>query len=247
MKTWLILCAVLCAAVAPGWAVSLEEVRLVRSDSNGLEAVVLLPDPEVRPAEGHPGYQIVSLGRIPNQGEPGEPRLPRISFWVAVPPGATASVTAEGLDQLFWDRVRPLPSSRLDWVEDESETLPIQIETIEEDESIYGGSLFPASWAEVGRSATLRHLRIVPIIVSPVRWDPASGELQVAREIHVEVRFLPGPVPETARPILREDPSWERVYRSTVLNAEAGRSWARGRTLVPRRARVLDTHDLVKL
>ncbi|MBD3162463.1 MAG: hypothetical protein GF346_08905, partial [Candidatus Eisenbacteria bacterium] len=69
-----------------------------------------------------------------------------------------------------------------------------------------------------------------------------------ARLVRVSVRFTPGPAPETGRPIMRDDPSWERVYRSALLNAEAAASWARGAPARPRpRPKTLQTTDLVKL
>jgi len=195
MRTWLILAAALGLISIPCLGSSLEEVHLVRSDAGGVEAIVNLPEPIVRPAEGYPGYQTISLGSIPTQGDPGEPLLPRIGFWVAIPPGATASVTAESSDELIWDRIRPLPAGRPEWIDDGSGDLPLFRETIEEDQGIYSGGLFPSSLADVGPPSMLRHMRVVSIVVSPARWDPGTGELRIARSVRVRVSFNPGPTP----------------------------------------------------
>jgi hypothetical protein len=47
--------------------------------------------------------------------------------------------------------------------------------------------------------------------------------------------------------MLREDPSWERIYRSTIVNHEAARRWASREVHPIQRLRAIDTTDLVKL
>ena len=79
MRVWFILCAALCVTAAVGGAGPIEKVHLIRSDSEGVEAIVHLPDPVVQLAEGHPGYHIVTLASLPSQGVPGQPRLPQVA------------------------------------------------------------------------------------------------------------------------------------------------------------------------
>ncbi len=183
------LAAVLMATGSVARSATLEEVRLLSSDEAGLEAEVTLPLPEVLPAAGRSGYQIVRLGNIPTTGRPGEPALPSLSFWIALPPGASPIVSGTPLEEALWNDVRPVPVSRPEWIEGPAGSEPVYQETIAEDRAIYGGGLFPANTAAAGQECTLRHLRIAPIVVRPARWDPATGDLRIARRVRVKVVF----------------------------------------------------------
>lgn len=246
MRTWIILAAALGLISIPCLGATLEDIQLVRSDASGVEAIVNLPEPVVRPAVGYPGYHTISLGSIPTYGEPGEPLLPRVGFWIAVPPGATARVTTNGSDELVWDRIRPLPAGRPEWIGRGADDLPVSRETVEEDPAIYSGPLFPSSIASLSPPSMMRHMRVVSVVVSPARWDPGSGELVVARSVRVRVEWDPSPAPVEGRPLGRVDPSWERMYESTVINADAGMQMARRPLARAQRARIADTTELVK-
>ncbi|MFB3908776.1 MAG: C25 family cysteine peptidase [Candidatus Eisenbacteria bacterium] len=52
------------------------------------------------------------------------------------------------------------------------------------------GTMSPVA---VGRAASMRGLRVAPITFRPVRIDPASGLVRVARHVRASVRFVPVP------------------------------------------------------
>src|SRR5439155_25993821 len=78
------------------------------------------------------------------------------------------------------------------------------------------GRLLGASW--------LRNQRVASLLLEPARWDPATGRLEVASEITVEV--VGGSTAATGALAEAQDP-FEPLYRDLLVNYEQGRAWRR--------------------
>lgn len=230
---------------------AIEEVRILSATAEGVKAEILVPEPTVRPSPDHPGYNTIALGSLAQQGEPGEPSLPRVGFWVALPEGASATVSAVPMDEQQWDRIRPLPVPVEEWIGGEKEAPASSRMSFNESPSIYrGGGTWPEAIAKVGSESRLRYQRIVSIVVSPARWDAASGKLSVARKIEVTVTFRTGGARGKAAPgreVGRDDPSWERTYDGMILNAGQARGWGRTTAAPPARKSGVTAGPLAKI
>jgi|GEM_PF-5309700 len=221
-------------------ASSIAEIRVLSSTQDWLKVEVGVPEPTVRPSLDHPGYHVISLGSLANRGERGEPSLPKVSFWIALPPGATATVTAEAVGDQTWDGIRPLPVPREEWTGPKGsagDSLLTNHQSFIESPAIYAGGTFPAQIATVGTERSARYQRIAPILLSPARWNPASGTLTIARKVEITVTFHAAgmaarrTVPE--RQVGRDDPSWERTYQGMIVNYDQARGWGRMTALPP--------------
>jgi hypothetical protein len=237
--------AVLFAAETAVGSPALEQVRVLNSNAEGIEAEVVFPEPAVRTSPDHPEYNLVSLGSLDDRGEPGEPSIPRVSFWIALPPGMAATVTAAPSDEMRWERIRPIPVPHEEWRDapgengrNDAEALPVSISSFVEDPAIYQGGTWPREAATIGAETRLRYQRIAPVTIYPARWDPASGTLLVARKVNVTIAFRPDRSRRAVaeRTIGRDDPSWERSYDGLIVNGEQARGWGRA-PLAERRAR----------
>ncbi len=225
MRSFVLVILAAGVAATPVWGRSFEEIRLLSSTEDAVRAEVVFPEATVVPDAMHPGYQTVVVGDMPPIGDPGEPRLPRASFWIAIPPGATAVVQADPLEEQIWDGIRPLPIATPSWNEESADDLPSYHESLREDAAIYGGGSYPAATAEGGSPTALRYVRAVPITVHPARWDASTGVLRVARRVEIEVRFIRGAPRESRVAVQRDDATWERSLDMSVLNAAQARNW----------------------
>ncbi len=89
------------------------------------------------------------------------------------------------------------------------------------DESVYARDSFGDDpVVEIGSPAVLRDLRLVTLTFRPVRYNPATGTLKIARRIRIEATFTDpsgGSEKTASRPI---PPSFDNLYRSLVVNYE---------------------------
>lgn len=234
----------LSAAAAAG---AMEEVRLLSASGDEILVEVALPAPEVRTDPFHPGYHTVRLGSIPAQGEPGDPGLPQVSFWVACPPDGEPIAEAEGFDPEVWDGVRPLPIPRAEWETPEGDEPPAYRERRTESEAYRSSLPIPAGLAAVGPVSPLRYLRIAPVTVTPAIYEPAAGRLTVYRRIEVRVRFSRAPLRAPVRPLAADDAVWDRTYQAMVVNPGQAASWLRAPVRERIRPAARTTTDLIKI
>ncbi len=233
------------AAAAVG---ALSGVRVVRADAGGVLVEITAPPPRVVPVgvrETSWSVEGWSWTR-----EEGAPELPVTGFDLAVPPGTRPVLSVRLLASLPWtgDPPQPAPARA---ITEGADGLPVQQEVRRADARKYAEP-FPAAWAALGTEGTLRYLRVVPVTVSPYRWDPSLRAVLVASRLEVEIRFEPDPAagegglfPRRARERVPgpDEPGWDRLYDHAVLNAESARAWRRApalRTWV-RRAKSLIT------
>lgn len=227
MKSFVLAILATLLAIVTAHAEAFEQVRVISSTDQGIRAEVLFPEASVLPDAMHPGYQAIVVGAMPVIADPGEPRFPRASFWVAVPPGATVSVHAEASEERVWDGIRPLPAATPSWASKGDDEPADYAETLRENPEIYGGGLFPSAPAEAGDAAMLRYVRAVPVVVHPARWNATTGELRVARRVIVDIRFERGGMRSAGIAVERDDETWERTLDRTVLNPIQARNWMR--------------------
>ncbi len=227
-----------CRAAAAGGPAR-PEFRVIRDDATGVVVEVTPPAPNVVPADDR--RTIWSVDGWTTTQETGAPELPITGFNLAIPPGTRPVLSVRGVVSVPapGDPPRPAPA-RL--IFEGADGLPVQQEERVVDERRYAEP-FPAAWASLGPVQSIRFLPIVPVTVSPYRWDPSLRAVQAASRLEVEVRFEADPAADARGPGLRrapdrtlgpDKPGWDRLYSRTVLNAHSARSWRRAPALPTR-------------
>jgi hypothetical protein len=207
------------------------EVSLVRADRDGMEFAVRVFGFEVTPVE-QDGRRFDRI-RLPGAVETtqvGAPALPRLVELIMLPDRGRFAVEAEVLDEVVLAGYRPAPLPEPGFDHDAGPRLAY-------DARVYAADrLFPGRWAHGGQAGIWRDVRLVPVDVYPLRWVPRSGELHVARELRVRVRFLGGRgTNELVRRARLVSPDLRRMYAASLLNFDdSGWPETRGRDLTPR-------------
>lgn len=145
-------------------------------------------------------------------GPSGEPETPTFTRLVAVPWGAEMRAEATVLEEEERNGYRPLTEET--------------VAGISASRSANAEDAFsPSALVRTAEPAILAGMRVAPLVVQPVRYDPASGKTRIARRIQVRVDFSASARPATAdldergdRPIPR---SFVPILRALVINQEA--------------------------
>ncbi|MFH1861426.1 MAG: C25 family peptidase propeptide domain-containing protein [bacterium] len=145
----------------------------------------------------------------------GEPEIPHLTKLIAIPPNAGVRVEFEALESHVFDNIRLMPAQERELRELNSNLQPIQW-----DMAAYAqNALLPETDATAGEPALLRGVRVAPITMNPLRYNPATGALQVVHRYRVTVHFEGSDLRNTpsraVRPISR---SWAKVMRSLIPN-----------------------------
>ena len=186
--------------------------EVVSRTDEGVELLFELPALVVEevPIEGS-AFRSVEIPGGGLIGEAGHPALPVFTRFVAIPDRAAVRVEASVESSVEWSGfdLAPMP--------------PDDGADIVRDETAYRVEGYPTiGSAEAGEPAIARDLRLVPLTIRPVRYDPAGRSLAVDERIRIRVSFE-GEDPTNAR---RENarrsvpPSYDRLYRELVVNYE---------------------------
>ncbi len=197
-------------------------IDVLSSSADGLTLEFTLPAITVDPVtvDGLT-FQKVAIPGGASIGEIGQPEIPIFSRLVMIPAasGVRIATTITEEDELAGYRLSPMQS--------DTETHP----AFAFDAASYARDTFGNTpTAVVGRPAVLRDLRVVPLRFAPLRYNPATGSLKVARTVRIDVSFegqdaeneLPSPA---SRPIA---PSFDRIYRDLVVNYGGSREASLG-------------------
>ncbi len=158
------------------------QVRILGESDAGLELELRLNELQAIPEED--GWRCL-VGGLDNLETPGQPALPFYSELLALP--AQAGVGLEILHQesevLELGHLPPSP----EWESDYLEAQPAETAF---DPSIYGQEAFwPAQPARLGEPALWHGLRVAPLDVFPLSWEPAEGQLRVTTLLRLRVSF----------------------------------------------------------
>jgi len=186
-------------------------IEVVRSDASGLVLDVSLPSVVAEDVSvAGEVFQAVAIPGGILAGETGHPALPIFSRALAIPDRSGVRVTAHVVDEEIYRGIRLLPMQP-----DEGTEFVL-------DTAAYGVDQFSVRpVAQSGEPAISRGLRLAPLQISPVSYNPARQELRVAHRLRVEVAFEG----EDLRNVLTRRrpvaPSFEGMYRDLLINYEA--------------------------
>ncbi len=156
-------------------------------------------------------YQALTIQGGSVRGEIGQAALPTVSRLVLIPDNAAVSVSASATQEQVFADFRLFPVQP-----DEGESFVI-------DHAYYqAGALDAPPLVEVGAPAILHGLRVVPLTVSPVSYDPATGQVRVANRLEISIDFSGVDTRNAMAP--RHDriaESFHNLYQEMVVNYRA--------------------------
>ncbi len=194
------------------------EVTVLSSDESGVKVEINIPKImiEEKAVEGEI-YQVIS---IPGGGiltRVGEPQVPLVCRFVALPPTSGVRVDVieqqkEVLSETFM--LYPFQEPKVRCGSKEPQEFKL-------DEVIYSQNKpFPDKIAEAGQISILRDLRLAPIIFYPVQFNPQTGEVTVSKKIVVDIKFEGKGENPKLNPTNILTRSFLQTYRRFVLNFE---------------------------
>ncbi|MEO0108484.1 MAG: C25 family cysteine peptidase, partial [candidate division WOR-3 bacterium] len=162
------------------------DIQIIASDDSRTTVELTLPGIYVEDitAQGQQ-YQRLFLP-VRHAGEPsevGSPNLPVVARLIAVPPRAGIDLALLEADEVVRTgfNIYPLqPSQR----EDKPPVPFTKDESRDASDAVY-----PEQWARLSEPAIWRDYRVVSLILQPVRCNPKTGELRIARRLRVELRY----------------------------------------------------------
>jgi len=153
--------------------------------------------------------------------ENGAPEVPHVTRLVALPPTAGVRVEAVILEEEIIPGVELMPAQGI--APDEG---PEAGRVRHFDAARYARDAFyPDVLVRSGEPAIMRGLRVVPVQINPVRYNPVTRELRVAHRLEVQVHYEgsdPRNVPAgPPRPVSR---AWADLARTMVVNYDETRN-----------------------
>jgi hypothetical protein len=160
--------------------------------------------------------------RLENEGfisDPGAPDLPLVNRLVRIPDRSDVILSVVDEQWLAWDvaHVRPV-QERLHTAAD----LPLPWA---EQPAIYGGTAwYPAETVTLGEPMILRDQRLVKVSVAPVRWNPATREIERLASLELRLDFAgENPVNQILHP-MPASPLMHRLVGGEIIAPPAGTS-----------------------
>jgi uncharacterized repeat protein (TIGR01451 family) len=141
--------------------------------------------------------RLLSPSLTSQTSQPGAPLLPTYTTLVALPPGAEVTIQVEEAQATNQSAayLRPVPQllnpARIGDEGTAALTNPAATGEIEQpDPAIYEqNALYPAASYTLSPPMYLRDLRLAQLTLYPLRYNPVSGELHHAAELHVTLTF----------------------------------------------------------
>jgi hypothetical protein len=185
---------------------------LTAGDAARVSVTLQVPAPTVRDSEllGET-FAEISLPGAEAAGVPGQPALPVLGRFVAVPAGMTVRlVAARAPEQVLAGAWRPLPAQPVS-AADAPATW---------DRAWYAqkATATRAPVAEVGEPAVMHGVRVVPVTVRPVSWNRATGQVSWTPSVELDLEFVPAT--DAAAPVRADRPlpaSFATLLEQNVL------------------------------
>jgi hypothetical protein len=193
------------------------ELQVTRFDAEGITLEFRLPSIETKDVVlGGRTFRSVEIPGGGTMGPLGQPELPIVSRFVALPRGAEATVEATVLEEETLPGFLPAPVQ----AKSGANSFAFDADAYARDD--FGS----APLVRLGQSAVLRDLRIAPLVFQPIRYNTARGEARVARRMRIDVRFRVAGgegTPVSFDPSERTEPrpiapSFDALYRHLVIN-----------------------------
>ncbi len=199
-------------ALRPGADLEQPEFEIIANDAHGVRLAIHLPAVDVQPItmDGET-FQTVLVEGGQLHGEGGEPALPAFTRYVSIP--ATSGL---GLRIVSWEE-ETLEGYRIVPMQDPDAT------SFQYDRALYARDEFlGGDPVTIGAPTLLRDLRVVPVTLQPVRYNPATGEVRIIRSVEIALEYVGVDLRNMKqRASVPLTPSFDRLYRSLVINYDS--------------------------
>ncbi len=199
-------------ALHPGASLSSPRFDVHSSTDQAVHLTFELPALAMEQYEvGGQTYQSLEIPGGQLYGDEGTPAFPGYTRYVAIPARNAVEVRVIDTEEEILTGYRLLPM-----IGDDALAVTIDAATYARDELLGREPVW------VGEPAILRDLRVVPLRIHPVRYNPATGEVRVIRRVEIELVFTGsdlrnvkecGTIPLT--------PAFDQIYRDVVVNYES--------------------------
>lgn len=188
------------------------------NSSNQLNVSISLSGVEVeRVKNGGDEYLKISIPKAGVLTEVGKPELPIFTSFLALPPHKEIHIDIEGVDtqelmgtyMIYPHQNPPIRSPNPDAYEN---TFEIDEKTYREDR------IFPQKIVELRDPVTFREIRIVPLIIYPVRYNPKRGKVTVVRDLKLRITYDNASIYDREKFPLRLTTSFMPLYKTFVKN-----------------------------
>jgi hypothetical protein len=147
--------------------------------------------------------------------EIGMPEAPHVTRLVAIPATAGVRVYAEILEERMIPGIELMPAQGI--APDEG---PEAGRLRHWDQAVFAQDRFyPDRLTALGEPAIMRGLRVIPVQINPVSYNPVTKELRIAQKMQMRLTYEGrDPRNTTTRAPRRFSPSWANLARSSILN-----------------------------
>lgn len=193
-------------------------VSVLRQTDDRVEFEVRLPAVELLQGtlEGKTWDRI----EIPGGGyeyETGAPEVPDFTRLVAIPAASGIRIEFNALEETTLRNIELIPAQGDDPVD-----LQKNSQVVRYNSAVYSQDAFyPAEEISSGEPALMRGVRLIPVRMNPVHYNPVSKDLRVVHRFQVSVHFegtdLRNSPELPLRPISR---SWAKLMASSVVNLD---------------------------
>ncbi len=201
--------AVRIQSLTPDGALGAPSVELLAQSPGSLTLELAVPSVEMTEKElDGRMFQSLELTGGGHFGAVGQPALPTFTRLVALPAGMGVAARVTATDKVDLGIVNLAPGYGIRSVD--------KMGPVRFDQSLYAAAPASEPAVTVGEPAIMHGMRVVPVTFSPMAYDPATGEAEMARSMTVEIEFsgrddrndvasIPAMIPESFATILAEE------------------------------------------
>ena len=157
--------------------------------------------------------QTITLSGVYLSNVAGAPDLPSSSTFVAIPNGATATLTMVSAKTKVISNVDLIPAAVPQLDNNDSPAV------YEKDASIYSRNAFyPESPFQLSEVSTIRGVQVVQVGVMPFQYNPVTKELIVYSDMELQLNVESGD--GTYGDIRYRTPEWDQILQDFILNRD---------------------------
>ena len=167
-----------------------EGITVLSSDKNGIVIEVTLPPPSLQEveAEGELFHEI-SLPGSAMTGEAGKPNLPVKGTLIGLPDGSSPTLSLIETDVQVLKEVNIRPAPQTFMVDEDTPQAHLTYRFTKDAEAYSRNAFLPDRVAELGPPAYMRDQQVAQVRIFPVRYNPATGEVQYYSRIVLRIDY----------------------------------------------------------
>lgn len=194
------------------------QVKILHLDAEYIQFEILLPG--VHLAEGTlngRSWDRVEIIRGGFNHELGCPETPNFNRLLTIPSTSGVRAEFEALESTTLENIHLMPSQGMDPTDFDKGSHPVRY-----DINVYSKDAFyPEERVIVGEPAIMRGLRLIPVQMNPVRYNPVTNELQIIHRFIVTIHYEGldhRNIPE--RPLRPVSRAWFQMMKGVVLDLD---------------------------